>query len=39
MKSGNLKKAQEAYEKALVLDPTNENAKEMLKRIEEPPKS
>src|SRR6266852_2578348 len=39
MKSGDLKKAQEAYEKALVLDPTNENAKEMLKRIKESPKN
>ncbi len=39
MKSGDLKKAQETYEKALVLDPANENAKEMLKKIKEPPKS
>jgi len=39
MKSGDLKKAQETYEKVLVLDPANENAKEMLKKIKEPPKS
>jgi Tfp pilus assembly protein PilF len=39
MKSGDLKKAQETYEKSLALDPANENAKEMLKKIKEPPKS
>lgn len=35
MKSGDLKKAQENYEKALTLDPKNDNAKEMLKKIKE----
>jgi tetratricopeptide (TPR) repeat protein len=38
MKSGDLKSAQQNYEKALTLDPANENAKEMLKKIKEPPK-
>lgn len=37
MKSGDPKKAQESYEKSLILDPTNENAKEMLKKLKEPP--
>jgi tetratricopeptide (TPR) repeat protein len=35
MKSGDLKKAQANYEKALTLDPNNENAKEKLKKIKE----
>jgi tetratricopeptide (TPR) repeat protein len=35
MKAGDLKKAQENYEKSLTLDPTNDNAKEMLKKIKE----
>lgn len=35
IKSGDLKKAQENYEKALTLDPKNDNAKEMLKKIKE----
>jgi tetratricopeptide (TPR) repeat protein len=35
MKAGDLKKAGENYEKALTLDPTDENAKEMLKKIKE----
>jgi tetratricopeptide (TPR) repeat protein len=35
MKAGDLKKAEENYEKALTLDPTDENAKEMLKKIKE----
>ena len=38
MKSGDTKSAQQNYEKALALDPANENAKEMLKKIKEPPK-
>src|SRR5215469_2092048 len=33
MKSGDIKKAQENYEKALTLDPSNESAKEKLKKI------
>jgi len=33
MKSGDLKKAQENYEKALTLDPKDDNAKEKLKKI------
>ena len=36
MKAGDLKKAEENYEKALTLDPKDENAKEMLKKIQEP---
>ncbi len=35
MKSGDTKNAQLNYEKALTLDPTNENAKEMLKKLKE----
>ena len=35
MKAGDTKKAQEYYEKAVTLDPKNENAKEMLKKIKE----
>ena len=38
MKSGDPKNAQLNYEKALTLDPTNESAKEMLKKLKEPPK-
>jgi tetratricopeptide (TPR) repeat protein len=36
MKAGDVKKAEENYEKSLALDPTNENAKEVLKKIREP---
>jgi tetratricopeptide (TPR) repeat protein len=36
MKAGDLKKAEENYEKSLKLDPRNDNAKEMLKKIREP---
>jgi len=36
MKAGDVKKAEENYEKSLTLDPTNENAKEVLKKIREP---
>jgi cytochrome c-type biogenesis protein CcmH/NrfG len=35
MKSGDMKKAQENYEKSVRLDPKNDNAKEMLKKIKE----
>lgn len=35
MKSGDMKKAQENYEKAVTLDPKNDKAKEMLKKIKE----
>ena len=35
MKSGDAKNAQLNYEKALTLDPNNENAKEMLKKLKE----
>lgn len=35
MKAGDLKKAEENYEKALALDPKDENAKEILKKIRE----
>jgi tetratricopeptide (TPR) repeat protein len=35
LKAGDLKKAKEHYEKSLTLDPTNENAKEALKKITE----
>ena len=35
MKSGDTKKAQENYEKALALDPKNEHARENLKKIKE----
>jgi tetratricopeptide (TPR) repeat protein len=35
MKSGDMKKAQENYEKSLAVDPKNDNAKEMLKKIKE----
>jgi len=38
MKSGDPKNAQLDYEKALALDPANENAKEMLKKLKESPK-
>jgi tetratricopeptide (TPR) repeat protein len=37
MKSGDSKNAQLNYEKALTLDPNNQNAKEMLKKLKEPP--
>src|SRR5689334_8135272 len=36
MKSGDSKNAQLNYEKALALDPANQNAKEMLKKLKEP---
>jgi tetratricopeptide (TPR) repeat protein len=36
MKAGDLKKAEENYKKVLTLDPKDENAKEMLKKIQEP---
>jgi Tfp pilus assembly protein PilF len=36
MKSGDTKKAREYYEKALTLDPKNQDAKEMLKKLQEP---
>ena len=39
MKAGDLKKAEETYEKSLILDPTNENAKEVLNKIREPKKT
>jgi len=35
IKSGDIKKAQENYEKALTLDPKNDNAREMLRKIKE----
>jgi pentatricopeptide repeat protein len=35
MKAGNLNKAEEYYQKALRLDPTDENAKEVLKKLKE----
>jgi tetratricopeptide (TPR) repeat protein len=35
LKSGNVDKARESYEKSLKLDPTNEDAKEALKKIRE----
>ena len=35
MKSGDMKKAQENYEKALTLDPKDDNARENLKKIKE----
>jgi hypothetical protein len=35
MKSGNLKEAEEYYQKALARDATDQNAKDMLKKIEE----
>lgn len=35
MKSGNLTKAQEYYQKALARDATDQNARDMLKKIEE----
>jgi tetratricopeptide (TPR) repeat protein len=38
MKSGDAKNAQLNYEKALKLDPNNRNAKDMLKKLAEPPK-
>ena len=38
MKAGDLKKAEANYEKSLALDPTNENAKDVLKKIREPRK-
>jgi tetratricopeptide (TPR) repeat protein len=37
MKAGDLKNAQLNYEKSLTLDPTNQNAKDMLKKIKESP--
>jgi tetratricopeptide (TPR) repeat protein len=36
LKAGDLKNAEENYKKALTLDPTDENAKEMLRKIKEP---
>jgi tetratricopeptide (TPR) repeat protein len=39
MKSGDPKNAQLNYEKALTLDPANQNAKEMLKKLKESPQS
>jgi len=39
MKAGDAKNAQLNYEKALNLDPKNENAKEMLKKLTESPKN
>jgi tetratricopeptide (TPR) repeat protein len=39
LKSGNAKNAQLNYEKALTLDPNNLNAKEMIKKLQEPPKN
>jgi tetratricopeptide (TPR) repeat protein len=38
MKSGDLKSAQLDYEKSLALDPKNQNAIDMLKKLKEPPK-
>jgi tetratricopeptide (TPR) repeat protein len=38
MKSGDEKNAQLNYEKALTLDPNNQNAKEVLKKLKGPPK-
>jgi tetratricopeptide (TPR) repeat protein len=35
LKAGDKKKAEESYEKSLALDPTNENAKAVLKKIRE----
>jgi pentatricopeptide repeat protein len=35
MKAGNLKKAEEYYQKALARDPTDENAREQLKKLKE----
>jgi tetratricopeptide (TPR) repeat protein len=35
MKAGDVRKAQENYEKALNLDPANQNAKDALKRIKD----
>jgi tetratricopeptide (TPR) repeat protein len=35
MKSGNSKKAEEYYQKAVARDPSNQNAKDMLKKIEQ----
>jgi tetratricopeptide (TPR) repeat protein len=39
MKSGDPKNAQLNYEKALTIDPTNQNAKEMLNKLKELPKN
>jgi len=39
MKSGDPKNAQLNYEKAMTIDPTNQNAKEMLNKLKEPPKN
>jgi cytochrome c-type biogenesis protein CcmH/NrfG len=36
MKSGNLKTAEEYYQKALALDATDQNAKDMLAKLKEP---
>jgi len=36
LKAGDVKKAQENYEKALSLDPSSQSAKEALKKIKEP---
>ena len=35
MKSGNSKKAEEYYQKAVARDPSNQNAKDMLKKIQQ----
>ena len=35
MKSGDLKKAEEYYQKALTRDATDQNAKDMLKKLQE----
>jgi pentatricopeptide repeat protein len=35
MKSGNMKKAEEYYQKALARDANNQNAKDMLRKIKE----
>ena len=39
MKSGDSKNAQLNYEKALTIDPSNQNAKEMLKKLKEFPQN
>jgi hypothetical protein len=36
MKSGNLKEAEEYYQKALTRDATHQNAKNMLAKLKEP---
>jgi Tfp pilus assembly protein PilF len=37
LKAGDVKKAQENYEKALSLDPANQGAKDALKKLKESP--